>query len=260
METVGTIEIRIQGHRGSEEISPRNFDIAELRNTLQRVEGLLFPFGERERPLVTYEMQEGSVKHIFRTSMQYAVMLGAVLSQIRTEGSIDFLELTTAKAIEAFQEEAYRKNVVWTISTSANGETPLTISSETHYRRSQNLLVSAEFYFYGKVTTLGGKGKGKIHIDTDEFGNLTIESSKKTLESLEKNYLYHVLGVHAYGQQNPFTGEIDRGSLVFKEFLKYDSHYDESYLQTLIAKARSTWEDVPDVDAWVRDIRGYVDA
>jgi hypothetical protein len=260
MESIGTIEIRVQGVRGSEELSPRNFDISDLRETLSRVESLLFPIGIKGRPLVTYEMQEGSVKHIFRTSMQYAVMLGAVLTQITETGSLDFLELNTAKALEAFQEEAYRKNLAWTISTSATPDMPLSISRETHYRRSESLLAPAEFFLYGKVTMLGGKNKGTIHIDTDEFGNLTVESSKKLLGELEKNYLYHVLGIHASGLQNPLTSEIDRGSLVFREFLKYDPRRNESYLRSLIDKARKSWSDVEDVDSWIQDIRGYANA
>jgi len=260
MEAVGTIEIRVQGFRGSEDISPQNYDIAELRDTLSRVEGLLFPFGTRNRPMVTYEMKEGSVRHIFRTSMQYALMLGAVLSKVQQTGSLDFLEINTAKAIEAFQEEATRKNLQWEISTSAVSDASLLISQDTHFARSENSLSQADFYFYGKITTMGGKNQGKIHIDTEEFGNLTITSSKQELENLEENYLYHILGIQASGLQNPQTGEIDRGSLVFKEFMNYSSNYNETYLNKLIAKARKSWSDVHDVDKWVSDIRGYSNA
>jgi hypothetical protein len=246
----------VQGIRGSEEISPKNLDIAELRETLSRVEGLLFPLGGKQRPTVSYEMHAGSVLHVFRTNVQYALMMGAVLTQIREGGSIDFLEPNTARAIEAFQNEASRKNLTFTISTSTS-DAPLTISQETHYHQNENLLVNAEFYLYGKVTMMGGKSKGTIHIDTDSFGNLTVAVPQSELEGLEENLLYHVLGVHAKGRQNSVTGEIERGSLVFDEFLKYEPHYDESYLSGLINKARASWADVKDVDAWLREVRGY---
>jgi hypothetical protein len=260
MEALGTIEIRVQGIRGSEEISPKNLDIAELRDMLTRVEGLLFPTGGRKRPAVTYEMHEGSVRHVFRTSMQYAVMMGAVLSQIKATGSLDFLELNTAKAIEAFQEEAARKDWTFTLVTSSVADSPLTITRETHYVRNEHLLAKADFFFYGKITTLGGKSKGTIHIDTEEFGNLIIQTPPKELESLEENLLYHVLGVHASGLQNPQTGEIESGSLVFREFVQYEPHYDESYLNRLIEKARASWANGADVDEWLGDIRGYAHA
>jgi hypothetical protein len=35
------------------------------------------------------------------------------------------------------------------------------------------------------------------------------------------------------------------------------SKYDESYLNSLIEKARSSWVGIHDVDEWVQDIRGY---
>jgi hypothetical protein len=260
MEVLGTIEIRVQGIRGSEELSPKNLDIAELRDTLSRVQGLLFPMGGRQRPTVTYEMHEGSVRHVFRTSMQYAVMIGAVLTQIESSGSLDFLDLNTAKAIQAFQEEAASKDWKFTISTSAAPSTPLTITRDTHYVRDERLLVKADFFFYGKVTTLGGKNKGTIHIDTEEFGNLTIETPQKELESFEENVLYRVLGVEASGFQNPVTGEIDRSSLHFIGRLTYEPHYDESYLNRLIEKARASWADIADVNDWLGDIRGYAHA
>jgi hypothetical protein len=260
MEALGTIEIRVQGIRGSEELSPKNLDIVELRDTLTRVEGLLFPYGGRQRPTVTYEMQAGSVRHVFRTSMQYAVMIGAVLTQIESSGALDFLDLNTAKAIQAFQEEATRKDWKFTISTSAVPDSPLTITRETHYFRDERLHVNADFFFYGKVTTLGGKNKGTIHIDTEEFGNLTIETPQKELENLEKNLLYHILGVEASGFQNPVTGEIDRSSLRFRQFLTYELQYDESYLNRLIEKARVSWADITDVDEWLGNIRGYAHA
>ena len=37
-------------------------------------------------------------------------------------------------------------------------------------------------------------------------------------------------------------------------------HYDEGYLNSLIEKARSSWEGIDDPDQWLRNLRGYPDA
>jgi len=44
--------------------------------------------------------------------------------------------------------------------------------------------VDAEFYFYGVLTNAGGKNKVNIHLDTEEFGSLTIHSRAEFIFSI----------------------------------------------------------------------------
>jgi hypothetical protein len=44
----------------------------------------------------------------------------------------------------------------------------------THLYRTEAIRADAEFYFYGKITNAGGKDKVNIHINTDEYGSITI--------------------------------------------------------------------------------------
>lgn len=61
MEKLAEIEIRVIGKSGLQELNPNNFDINQIALLLQNVEDLLFPDSRKERPLITYDIQQGSV-------------------------------------------------------------------------------------------------------------------------------------------------------------------------------------------------------
>lgn len=79
MEKKESIIIKISGTRGKLELTPDLYDINDLKKVLEDVEDLLFPEGKKGRPLISYELEEGSVIHKFKTSRQAVVGFGAVL-------------------------------------------------------------------------------------------------------------------------------------------------------------------------------------
>ena len=115
--------------------------------------------------------------------------------------------------------------------------------------------VDAEVYLYGTLTDAGGKDKSNIHIDTKEYGLVTIDSDKEYLKSFKENLLYKEFGVRAKGKQSLATGEIDMSSLKLVSLQGYRPVYDEDYLNGLIAKAAKSWANV-DVDAFMSELRG----
>ena len=53
---------------------------------LEQVSGLLFPTEKlAQRPRISYQIVEGSVRHKFRTLMQTVIGFGAVLTQISSQ-------------------------------------------------------------------------------------------------------------------------------------------------------------------------------
>ena len=60
-----------------------------------------------------------------------------------------------------------------------------------------------------------GKSKANIHLDTKDYGYLSIETGEEFLKAREENLLYKKFGVRASGKQNIETGEIDTKSLFF---------------------------------------------
>lgn len=256
MDKIGFIEIRITGSKGNLNLTPDNYDIQEIISILKSAEDLLFPSEKRERPVISYMIEEGSVRHIFKTSIQYIIGFNAVIGQVAQLQSIDFLDLSTAAAFENIQEIASKKDYVFTISTSIDQTNKVRLDRTTRLYRAEIIWADAEFYFYGKVTNAGGKDKANIHIFTDELGIVRIETPITFLEDYDENLLYKTFGIRAVGKQHSETGEIDKSTLKFIELVDYQPKYDEKYLKTLRDKAKKSWLGKINPDTWLKDLRG----
>jgi hypothetical protein len=257
MNKTGQLEIVVKGLKGNLEITQENYDIKNIVEILQNVENLLFPNNKKERPIISYDIEKGSVKHIVITSMQAILGFNAILFQIKNEGSIDFLEVQTAKAFEFFQESAQKQDVEFIISTSVHNSAQIVINKETKLHRSEEVWVDAEFYFYGIIIDAGGKSRANIHLDTKEYGLLTIDADKEVLKDYESNPLYKSFGVRAIGKQNIRTGELDKSELKLVSIINYNPFFNEDYLKSLIKKAKNSWGNVKDADDWLSNLRGY---
>ena len=255
METLGTIEIHILGSKGTNTLTPENYDIKEVMSILEGVEDLLYPNYKGSRPLISYSLQSGSVRNVFKTSMQAVVSFAAVMQMIAQTGSIDGLELKTAQAIERIQDNSRKTSYTFEFKTSLSEDTAFTISPTTNYKRTSNLWVDAEFYFYGIITNAGGKDKSNIHLDTKEMGLLKIAADKEYLRQEERNLLYKEFGIRVKGKQNVESGEIDKTELSLIELIDYMPKYDDSYLNGLIARVGDRFAGL-NVDYLIREIRG----
>ncbi len=260
MEKIGFIEIRITGSKGNFDLSPDNYDIREIISILENAENLLFSIDKRDRPIISYKIEEGSVKHILKTSIQYIIGFNAIIGQVNQIQNIDFLDLSTAKAFENIQDIAVKRNYSFSIKTSLDNTNEVKVDRTTSYYRSVAIWADAEFYFYGKVTNAGGKDKANIHIYVEEIGRVIIQTPISFLEQYDENMLYKIFGVRATGKQNSETGEIDTSTLKFIELVDYQPKYDEQYLKKLRDKAKKSWLGGINPDNWLSEIRGNYDA
>lgn len=260
MEKIGFIEIRITGSKGNIELSPDNYDIREIISILENAENLLYPGDKKDRPTISYDIQQGSVKHILKTSIQFIIGFNAIIGQVNEVEDIDFLDISTAKAFENIQNIAIKKDYTFSIKTSLQNTNEVQVDRTTRYFRTEAIWVDAEFYFYGKVTNAGGKDKANIHILTSESGTIRVQTPISFLEEYEENLLYKTLGIRALGKQHSSTGEIDTSTLKFIELVDYHPKYDDSYLKNLRDKARKSWLNSIDPDIWLKEIRGGYDA
>lgn len=259
MEKIGDIEIRVVGMSGNQELKPDNYDIKQIAALLKNVEDLLFPTNKKDRPLVTYDIQEGSVRHIFKTSVQTIIGFSALLGQVKSTNSIDFLDLKTARAFENIQHLSRQKDYEFQIKTSLKDDYELVINPSTNFERIENIWVEAELYFYGTIKDAGGKSKANIHIDTKDFGYIAIETGEDFLKGQEENLLYKNYGVRASGLQNIETGEMDTKSLKLIELIDYSPKFDSNYLSGLIGKAKKNWKNI-NADEWLVNLRGGYEA
>ena len=156
MEKIGQIEIIITGSKGNIKLSPDNYDIREIISILKNAENLLYSGDKKDRPNIAYKIEDGSVKHIFKTSIQFIIGFNAIIGQVQQSQNIDFLELPTAKAFENIQEIAAKKNYTFTIKTSLENTNEIMVDKTTQLYRAIATWVDAEFYFYGKITNAKG--------------------------------------------------------------------------------------------------------
>jgi len=260
VEKIGFIEIRITGSKGNIDLSPDNYDIREIVSVLENAENLLYPGEKRNRPTISYKIEEGSVKHILKTSIQYIIGFNAIIGQINNIQNIDFLDLETAKAFENIQDIAKKRNYIFNIKTSLDNTNEVRLDRTTRFYRTEAIWVDAEFYFYGKVTNAGGKDKANIHIFTEEMGTVRIQTPISFLEQYDENMLYKTFGIRATGKQHSETGEIDTSTLIFIELVYYQPKYDELYLKALRDKAKKSWLGNINPDTWLNEIRGGYEA
>lgn len=259
MDKTGYIEIRIKGKKGAVDLTPDNYDIKEIVAVLERAEELIFPMHKGPRPTISYRLEEGSVIHKFKTSLQAVIQFSALIGQIDARQTTQFLERPTAEAFNEFQNLAVKNDYTIEMTTSAESidKAPvLRIDRNTQFYREEPTWVEAEFYFYGKVTNMGGKDKANFHIVTEEMGTVIVNTPKEFLEKYDANPLYKSYGIRATGKQNIETGEVDTSSLKFKEIITYEPVYDEEYLNRLRERAAKHWKDIEDPDAWLRSLRG----
>jgi len=259
VDKIGDIEIRVTGKSGNQELNPDNYDIKQIAAILKNVEDLLSPTNKKDRPLVSYNIEEGSVRHIFKTSVQTIIGFSALLSQVQSNNSIDFLDLKTARALENIQHLSREKDYEFQIKTSLKADYELTINPNTHFERVENIWVEAELYFCGTIKDAGGKSKANIHVDTSDYGYVTIETGESFLKEQEENLLYKKYGVRAKGMQNIETGEVDTKSLKLIELIDYSPEFDSSYLNSLIKKAKKNWKNI-NPDDWLMNLRGGYEA
>lgn len=255
MGQMGQIEIRIVGQKGNNPLSPDNYDIKEIIALLSNIEPLLYPNKKGNRPDIAYRIEQGSVRNIFTVTKQVEVSFAAALALISSSGSIDSLELPSAKAVEQIQTMAKKSNYDFEFKTSEAPNSLLTITPTTQYYRSEALWADAELYFYGTLVDAGGKDKSNIHLETKDSGTLVIAADRETLKNEERNLLYKEYGIQAMGKQNVETGEIDKSSLKLIKIIDYSPAYDGDYLNTLIQKVGDRFKGV-DVDAYISEIRG----
>ena len=75
------IEVHIEGGKGAQPLSVDNYDIKELSTFLENLDGLLAVGGKRSE-VVLKEINEGSVKLKFMTTLQAMAMFAATLSVV----------------------------------------------------------------------------------------------------------------------------------------------------------------------------------
>lgn len=256
METTGYISLTITGKTADGSLNPRDIDIAETKELLADMETILFPTKAEkdDRPKVSYEVKEGSVKNLFHLSLAKVIMASALMTEVGKQGSTDLLEPKAAAIFQKWQQKAYITGRQFVLSSSVAADKPLvTVNKETAFIAPPTDWVVTSLHLYGKIYEEGGLNRVNLHILTDRYGKLPVKATEEQLTTGD-NKLFKIYGLWVKGKQNIASGELKDLELV--DFLTHDPNYNEASLQKLIKKASANWKKIKDKDAWLKDVRG----
>lgn len=250
------LEIKIQGKRNDEPLTPATYDIRELKELLEHVDLLMDRKGDKES-LVSLEMREGSVVSSFMAPRSKVVTLQDVFDQLSEGFSISGMPDSVVKVLKFLQTKAKQKDWSFGLTTSLDEGSELVIDRNTRFEEDIDVWVDSEFHLYGKITNAGGKNTSNVHLETEEYGLLTITMDMSMLADFEGNMLYKHFGIRASGKENIQTGAMDKQSLRGLEIIYYDPTYNEEAMSERIKRSTPHWADVDDSIEWLRNLRGY---
>lgn len=180
---------------------------------------------------------------------------------VKTTGALDGIDPIRAKIIRDLQLRAQRdENRIYTISDNDNSNTnerqnTLIISKETDYKTMRtDQWVPAETYMYGMVVDIGGKTKTNVHLVLENGDTIVLNADSKQIEEDEINRVYRKQLMRVTAEQNLETKKYRNERL--SNFVEYEPKYDETQFNAVSKKVRHSWADVPDVLAWVENMRG----
>ncbi len=258
MENNSYISVIIYGKTAEGNLNPRDIDIAETKELLSDVETLLYPSKseKEERPKVSYEVKDGSVKNLFFIPAAKAIMFTALMSEVGKQGNVDLLDIKQASIIDKWQRKAYTTGRQYSIASSVSTDQEfIKITKESQYIAPQTEWVNTSLYLYGKIYEEGGLNRVNLHILTDRYGKRVVDATEEQLTT-GTNKLFQIYGVWVKGKQNLQSGLLKDLTLI--DFLTYQTEYDDIALNKLIEKASKSWKKVKDKDGWLSDIRGGI--
>lgn len=252
MENQAQIVIHIDSK--TKKLSPEGYDIKEIQEILSNMNTLLSDENGHRKEVVSYKIEDGSVRHVFTTAIQKVAEFGGVLSLIASSGTLDNVYGYYAKPFNEIQRIARAHDYVVDFGTSLLNDKVLSITSDTHFEK-KNLWYDTPMYFYGKLLDAGGKSDSNIHLETKDYGYIKIHASKEVLSSIKDNPLYREFAVQVNAKQDAITGEIDMKSLELVEFIDFEPRYNDAYFKEILGKSSKVWAGV-DVDKYLDEIRG----
>lgn len=180
---------------------------------------------------------------------------------VKKTGVLDNIDPIRARIIRDLQIKAQKdENRIYTISDKEhinidNRYDELVISKETDYKTIRtDQWVLTETYMYGMIVDIGGKTKTNVHLVLENGDTIVLNADSKQIEKDEINRVYRKQLIRVMAEQNLETKKYRNERLL--DFVEYDPKFDEKRFNEISKKVRNSWADVPDVLAWIENVRG----
>lgn len=251
MEEQGYIELRVSNRENT--LTTKDIDIEEIKEFMSDIESFLYPSRKekRNRPHISYQIEEGSVRHKFFMPITAVILFNGLTSEIKNRNNLDFLDYKRQSIIDKFQKKANKQGYTIEFNNSILKGLPLVIDYTSSFEMIAPTYYESEFYLYGEIYQEGGKNPN-LHISTERYGNLTISATKEQIMDGEKK-TYKPYGIKVRGKKNIENDSLT--DLVLIEFIQYKPVFNKSLLDKVIEKASVNLSKITNVDAWLDDLK-----
>lgn len=247
------IDGECEGDLKNQKLSLDNFDISEFKELLEHICNLVLPVN-KEKQLITYSLKSGSIVNEISAPTNVIEALNKSFYSVNENRSLKDLDEKQAQALAFFQKMSSEKKRAISIKNTLDKNIELRIDCHTNYKIQKEKYIETDMILYGIITYMGGKQNPSIHLDTDEYGLVTIYTQEYVLKQIKNNLLYKEIGVEVSAKQSINTFKLK--DVCFKKFIEYSQKYDKDRIYSLFEKGKESWKDISNVNEFLSEIRG----
>lgn len=254
-----TLEFILHGQINGEEITPRTINLSQFNEFNLQVEQFIAGRTGGKLDKVRVEIKESSYGVSAIMSAALAMAVDGDMNQLADrEDSLDSIDTKRAEVVKKWQNKVSSNEGLYVEVRStlrqSRGLPPIRISDQTNYRIGEKASwVAVEKYLFGTVEEMGGTNSSNVHLRIPGSGKLIlVDSDKGNLKG--RGVLYENVMLHVRAKENAKTGELKDLKLI--EFVEYNPQYDEAVLDRFAEVGRTAWAEIPDAEAWLRELRG----
>lgn len=244
-----TVSIRLAGSLNGRPLRPGNIDSDLLMRQIANMKALIgaqssIPIGIHKGSFVLKTLVSNTCA---TTLWGYLTILG--------NGASDGVPPMAASAYAGIRQDVNSSDCEYDINVGGYGRISLRKGEEPLVEPEnaiKNKLLLLSTVIEGEIVDAGGKN-ANIHIVTTRGDTLTVGIDKEKLADLSENILYKRRSVRVSYKYDPVTGE--QREHKFLEFVT-PKQVSIDRLGQLIAQETPAWKGIPDIEAWVRELRG----
>ncbi|MGB0745064.1 MAG: hypothetical protein ACPGSB_11130 [Opitutales bacterium] len=257
-----SVSFKLRAKVRGQEVTPETIPLGRFNRFNAEVEQLILG-SLKSAPVDDIHARITSGSYALDIELPAAVYLDlrSDLERIAESGMPDGVDPKRLEVVTRWQNEASEaEDLVYEIAPGWQPDATLRIDHSHRLLTPEPKPVwfATEKYLNGEITTAGGATQANLQLRVPGYARiLTIAATREQLKSLTIGRLYEDQMIRVRGEERLDTGELRNLELI--EFIEHRKDYDEDYINALIEKGTRRWADVPDANAWLRELRGYGD-
>ncbi len=248
----------ISGEYAGKQISPDNSNLQMLTDLADSMNRFIKGKTKSSTNDITVSIKHGS----FALLAQGGESLMPAISDYRIvleSGKLDGIDPVRAGVLKDLQSKAKKfTNRKFIISDNIHNNfdgNSIILSYDSDYKaEKESVWAESDVYEYGTIVDIGGKTKTNVHLVLEDGRTIVLDANTNQIANDRKNRLYRKQLVKIKVEQNLESGETRNEHL--EEFLEYDPKFDEEEYKKVSLLVKRSWADVPDINAWVENMRG----